>query len=62
MSPRAVMSSQYLCGTTRPDTAHRVHEVDVWDAHGEMQQVRALIDCSARNICMAPRLPRRLRI
>jgi hypothetical protein len=36
-SPRAVMSSQYLCGTTRLDTAHIVHEVEVRDTHGEMQ-------------------------
>jgi hypothetical protein len=34
---RAVMSSQYLYGTTRPDTAHIVHEVAVWNAEGEMQ-------------------------
>jgi len=61
-SPRAVMSSQYLCGTTRPDTAHIVHEVEVRDAHGEMQRVRALIDCGATSIFMAPRLRRRLGI
>ena len=61
-SPRAVMSRQYLCGTTRPNTAHIVHEVDVRDAHGDMQRLRALIDCGATSIFMAPRLQRRLGI
>jgi len=59
-SPRAVMSREYLCGTTKPDTAHIVHEVKVRDAYGKMQRVRALIDRGATSIFMAPRLRRRL--
>jgi len=61
-SPRAVMSSQYLCGTTSPDMAHLMHEVEVRDAQGEMQRVQALIDCGATSIFLSPRLRRRLGI
>jgi hypothetical protein len=61
-SHRAVMSSHHLCGTPKPDTAHIVHEVEVRDAHGEMQRVGALIDCVATSILSAPRLRRRLGI
>jgi len=57
-SPSAVRSRQYLYGTTRPDTAHIGHEMEVRDAHGEMQRVGALINCSSTSIFMAPRLPR----
>ena len=33
--PPACMSSQYLYGTTKPDTAHIVHELYVPDINGE---------------------------
>jgi hypothetical protein len=26
-SPKALMSSQYLCSTSRPDTSHIIHKV-----------------------------------
>jgi hypothetical protein len=58
--PRALFSSQYLCGTEKPDSSHIVHEVQIRDRHGEIQRVRALIDCGATSIFMAPRLLRRL--
>jgi len=44
------MSSQYLCGTERLDSAHIIHEVLVQNIHGNMQQVKALIDCGATSI------------
>jgi hypothetical protein len=59
-SPKAHMSSQYLCGTSRPDTSHIIHEVFIRDGSGEMQRVRALIDCGATSIFMTPRLRKRL--
>jgi len=59
-SPKALLSSQYLCGTSRPDTSHIIHKVFIRDGHGEMQCVRALIDCGATSIFMAPRLRKRL--
>jgi hypothetical protein len=59
-SPKALMSSQYLCGTSRPDTSHIIHEVFIRDGNGEMQRVRALIDCGATSIFMSPRLRKRL--
>jgi len=31
------LSSQYLCGTSRPDTSHIIHEVFIRDGSGEMQ-------------------------
>jgi hypothetical protein len=49
-SPKAHMSSQYLCGTSRPDTSHIIHEVFIRDGNGEMQRVRALIDYGATSI------------
>jgi hypothetical protein len=52
------MFSQYLCGTETPDSAHIIHEVQIRDRHGEMQRVRALIDCGATSIFMSPRLLR----
>jgi len=58
-SPKALMSSQYLCGTTTPDTSHIVHDVFIRDGSGEMQRVRALIDCGATSIFMPPRLRKR---
>jgi hypothetical protein len=59
-SPRAHMSSQYLCSTTHPDSTHIIHEVQVRDHKGEMQRVRALINCSATSIFMSPRLRKKL--
>ena len=58
--PPAHMSSRYLCGTTKPDMSHIVHELYVRDVHGERQRIRALIDCGATTIFMAPRLLRQL--
>jgi len=59
-SPKAHMSSQYLCGTSRPDTSHTIQEVFIRDGSGEMQRVRALIDCGATSIFMTPRLRKQL--
>jgi hypothetical protein len=59
-SPKALMSSQYLCGTPRPDMSHIIHKVCIRDGNGEMQRVRALIDCGATSISMSPRLRKRL--
>ena len=61
-SPRAQMLSQYLCGTETPDSAHTIHEIQTREKHGEMQRVRALIDCGATSIVMAPRLLKKLGI
>jgi len=61
-SPRATMLSQYLCGTETPDSAHIIHEVQIRDRNGKMQRIRALIDCGATSIFMAPRLLKRLGI
>jgi len=59
-SPKAHMSSQYLCGTSSPDTSHIIHEVFIRDGNWEMQCVRALIDCGAMSILMAPRVQTQL--
>jgi hypothetical protein len=59
-SPKALMSSQYICGTFRPDTSHSIHDVSISDGNGEMQRVRALIDCGATSIFMSPRLRKQL--
>jgi len=59
-SPKAFMSSQYLCGTSRQDTSHIVYSVFIRDGRVEMQSMRALIDCGATSIFMAPRLRKRL--
>jgi len=59
-SPKALMSSQYLCGTPRPNSSHIVHEVQIRDQHGELQRIRALIDCGATTIFMSPQLLNRL--
>ena len=56
------MLSEYLCGTEIPDSAHIVHELQIRDKTGEMQHVRALIDCGATSILMSPRLLKRLGI
>jgi hypothetical protein len=58
--PKALMSSQYICGTSRLDTSHIVHDVLIRDGSGEMQRMRALIDCGATSLFMAPRLRKRL--
>jgi len=44
------MSSQYPCGTERPDWAHIVREVLVRNIHRNMQLVKALIDRGAASI------------
>ena len=54
--PNAHMLSQYLCGTSRLDTSHIIHEVFIRDGNGAMQHVRALIDCSATSIFKELRL------
>jgi len=59
-SPKAHMSSQYLCRTSRPDMSHIIHKVSIRDGCGEMQRVRALIDCGATSIFTTPRLRKRL--
>jgi len=56
--PAARMSSQYLCGTTKSDTSHIVHELYVRNVYRERQCIRALIDCGTTSIFMAPRLLR----
>jgi hypothetical protein len=33
-APRHLLSSQYLCGSSQPDTCHVVHEVSVQDTQG----------------------------
>ena len=42
--------------------SHIIHEVFIRDGNGEMQPVRALFDCGAMSIIMAPRLRKRLRL
>jgi len=54
-SLRAHMCSQYLCGTEIPDYEHIIYEVKIWDRHGEVKRVWALIDCGAMSIPTAPR-------
>jgi len=61
-SPRARMSSQYVCRSKTPDSAHIIHEVQIRDRNGEMQNVRALIDDRATSIIMATRHLKRLGI
>jgi hypothetical protein len=56
------MLSQYLCGTETPDSADIIHEIQIQDKHGEMQRVRAPIDCRATSVFIAPRLLKRLGI
>jgi hypothetical protein len=58
--PKPLVSSQYLCGTSRPDMSHIIHEVFIRDGSGEMQRVQSVIDCGVTNIFMAPRLRKRL--
>jgi len=59
-SPKAHRSCQYLGGTSRPDTSHIVHEVFIGDGSGEMQRVRALMDCGATSIFLTLSLQIRL--
>ena len=59
---RALMSSQHLCGTERLDSVHIVHEVLVQNIHGNMQRVKALIDCGAMSIFISPSLLRKLEL
>jgi len=54
--PKALMSSQYFSGMSRPDTSHIIHEVLIWDETESMQCMRALIDCSGTSIFMPLRL------
>jgi hypothetical protein len=61
-SPQAHMSSQYLCGTSRPDRSHIIHEVVIRDGKGEMQCVQVLINRGVMSILMALRLRERLRL
>ena len=61
-SAKGHMSSQYLCGTSRPDLSHIIHGVCIRDGSWEMPRVRALIDCSATCIFMTPRLRKQLGI
>jgi len=56
------MSSQYLCGTERPDLVHIVHEVLVRNIYGYMQRVEALINCGATSILISPSLVRKLEL
>ena len=56
------MSSQYLCGTERLDSAHIVHEVLVRTIPGNMQRVKALINCSATSIFISLSLLRKLEL
>jgi len=56
------MSSQYLCGTARPDSANSIHEVLVRNIHGNMQRSKALIDSGATRIFISPSLLRKLEL
>jgi hypothetical protein len=44
---QALLSSQYLCGSSRPDTSHVIHEISIQDVQGNWTRVKALIDCGA---------------
>jgi hypothetical protein len=59
-SPKALMSSQYLSESARPDSSHIVHKVEIRDQHGELQRIRAFIDCGATSIFISPQLLNRL--
>jgi len=61
-SSNADLSSQYLCGTAKPDSQHVVCEILVMDARGRWKTVRALIDCGATSVFVSPRLVERLGI
>ena len=53
------MSSQYLCDTERPDSAHITHEVLVRNIRSKKQRVKALMDCGAAYIFISPSLLRK---
>jgi hypothetical protein len=53
---QALFSSQYLCGSSRPDTCHVIHEISIKDVQGNWTRVKALIDCGATSIFASPRL------
>jgi hypothetical protein len=59
-APRHLLSSQYHCGSSQPDTCHVVHMVSVQDTQGNWIRVRALIDCGATSIFASPWLVARL--
>jgi len=49
-SPKALMSSKYLCRMVRPDSSLIVYKVLVWDQYKELQRIRALIDSGATSM------------
>jgi hypothetical protein len=53
---QALFSSQYLCGSSRPDTSHVIHEISIQDVQGNWTRVKALIDCGATSIFASPKL------
>ena len=53
---KALMSSQYLCGTSRSDTSQIIQKDVIGDASGEMKCVRALINCGTTSIFVVLRL------
>jgi hypothetical protein len=53
---QALFSSQYLCGSSRPDTCHVIHEISIQDVQGIWIRVKALIDCGATRIFASPKL------
>jgi hypothetical protein len=53
---QALFSSQYLCGSSRPDTCHVIHEISIQDVQGNWIRVKALIDCGATSIFASPKL------
>jgi len=55
-SPTAGVLSQYICGTEIRNSAHRLHKVQIRDRNCKMQCLRALIECGATTILMAPSL------
>jgi hypothetical protein len=56
------MSSQYLCGTERKNSAHIIHEGLVRNIPGNMNRVKVLIDCSATSIFVSPSLLSKLEL
>jgi hypothetical protein len=53
---QALFSCRYLCGSSRPDTCHVIHEISIQDVQGNWTRVKALIDCGATSIFASPRL------
>jgi hypothetical protein len=54
--PQALFSSQYLFGSSQPDTIHVIHEISIQDVQGNWIRVKALIDCGATSIFASPKL------